>query len=91
MLTGESIPVVKLPLKSSSDLYHPESISSRASTLYGGTVILQTRSGGAQGVQVRVKIFLGIFEISKFVEKLETLTEAAGRKLGEILRILVSN
>ena len=58
MLTGESIPVVKLPLKSSSDLYHPESISSRASTLYGGTVILQTRSGGAQGVQVRVKIFL---------------------------------
>ena len=50
MLTGESIPVIKIPVKSSSDLYNPESVASRASTLYGGTVILQTRTGGASGV-----------------------------------------
>lgn len=41
MLTGESMPVTKMPLKSSSGIYSRE--SNKDSTLYGGTKIIQGR------------------------------------------------
>ena len=42
MLTGESIPVQKSPIKTSDAPYHPESF--KMSTLFAGTEVLQTRS-----------------------------------------------
>ena len=42
MLTGESIPVQKSPIKTSDAIYRPESF--KMSTLFAGTEVLQTRS-----------------------------------------------
>ena len=42
MLTGESIPVIKSPLKATNKNYMPE--EDRNVTLFGGTTVLQTRT-----------------------------------------------
>lgn len=45
-LTGESIPVIKVPIDSSStDNYDPENDAFKKHTLYGGSMLLQSDKG----------------------------------------------
>ncbi|XP_012274124.1 probable cation-transporting ATPase 13A3 [Orussus abietinus] len=52
MLTGESVPVVKTPLRPNGGLYEPKESSHH--TLFSGTIIIQTRTYGNDPVLAKV-------------------------------------
>ena len=59
MLTGESVPVTKCSLQSSSDMYNME--LHKRHTVFNGTTVIQTRFYAGNKVRLSLHIFLNFW------------------------------